>query len=120
MCVWGWWLGCVSMCVMWVGGGVGGGGGANESVQVLLCCALPACCAPRPTCSHRPPPHTHTHTPLVIDVDIRWAGQPDVVMQLSQIPGATLGLSTLHVRRREMAVCVVVCVWEGGGCVGEG
>lgn len=34
---------------------------------------------------------------MVVDVDVRWAGEPDIVLGLSGIPGAALGLSTVHV-----------------------
>lgn len=33
----------------------------------------------------------------VIDIDVRWAGQPDVVMQLSGIPGAAVAVRTCQV-----------------------
>ena len=37
-------------------------------------------------------------SPPVIDIEVRWAGEPDVVMQLSGIPGAAVAVRTCQVR----------------------
>lgn len=34
---------------------------------------------------------------MVVDIDVRWAGEPDVALQLTKLRGVTVGLSTLQV-----------------------
>lgn len=36
----------------------------------------------------------------MLDLEVRWAGEPDVVMQLSGIPGAAVAVRTCQVRGR--------------------
>ena len=43
--------------------------------------------------------HASLGHPTVIDIEVRWAGEPDVVMQLSGIPGAAVAVRTCQVRR---------------------
>ena len=47
-------------------------------------------------CHHQPAPSCRC-SPAVIDIEVRWAGEPDVVMQLSGIPGAAVAVRTCQV-----------------------
>jgi hypothetical protein len=42
------------------------------------------------------PLHGEDLLAMVVDVDIRWAGEPDVALHLTKLGGASLGLSNVH------------------------